>query len=313
MRGWKLALALALALLAGGAGALPESREIEGLKLVGTLAVDGGAETSVTALTAVRATGEEEPETFSGTGDSLAQACRRLREGSSRRTYLGQTEQLLIGEESDLNATLDFVLVDRELRMDTSLYIVKGPAGAALAASAERASEETGGQDPRRRTVGETLARLSEGEYALVPALAVGEEGALAPAGWAVVGPLGLAGYLEEDAALGAILLDGDGEGEVVTLPGGAVELTAVRTWAQNGRVKCGIEARRAQGEPDMKTLEAWGERMICAALAPGWDCWGLDRQLACPQFWMWERAKGTDVGKLDVEVTGRLVEGHGP
>lgn len=313
MKGWKLAAALALALAAGGTGTLPESREIEGLKLVGTLAVDGGAETSVTALTAVRATGEEEPETFSGTGDGLAEACRKLREGSSRRTYLGQTEQLLVGEEYSLGEALDFVMVNRELRMDTSLYIVKGNAGQALAASAERAPEETGGQDPRRRTVGQTLARLAEGEYALVPALAAGEEGALVPAGWAVAGPEGIAGYLEEDAALGALLLNGGGEGEVLTLPGGAAELTAVRTWAQNGRVKCTMEARRAQGEPDMEALEAWGEQMIRAALAPGWDCWGLNRQLACPWFWKWEQVKGTNVGELDVEVTGRLVEGNGP
>lgn len=157
------------------------------------------------------------------------------------------------------------------------------------------------------------MARLSEGEYALAPALAPDEEGTLAPAGWAVVGPDGVAGYLEGDAALGALLLDGDGEGEVVTLPGGAAELTAVRVWAKKGKVTCTLEARRAQGEPDMAALEAWGERMLRAALASGWDCWGLDRELACSAPWDWEQVKGTDVDELEVEVTGRLVERDGP
>ena len=117
------AAALAFVLLAGGAGFLPRSREMERLKLVSALAVDGGGEVSVTALTAVRASGEEEPETFSGVGGSLASACRNLRESSARRAYLGQTEQLLLGEGCDLEQTLDFVLTDRELRMDASLYI----------------------------------------------------------------------------------------------------------------------------------------------------------------------------------------------
>lgn len=312
MKGWKLALLLGLALLAGGTGALPERQEMEGLKLVSALAVDGGEKVSVTALTAVRSTGEEEPETFSGTGDSLAEACRNLRESSSRRAYLGQTEQLLLGAGSGLEATLDFVLVDRDLRMDTSLYIVKGAAGESLAASAQLSAEEAGGTDPRRRTVGETLARLAEGEHALIPALAPGEEGALAPAGWAVAGPGGVVGYLEGDAALGAFLLAGGGRGEVVTLPGGAAELTAVRTWAYNGKLLCTIEASRAQGEPDRLALEAWGERMLRSALEPGWDCWGLDRELAALRPWTWEQGKGTDVRELEVTVTGKWVEGYG-
>ena len=303
---------LLLIALAGGAGALPESRAVEGLKLVNTLAVDGGEELSVTALTAVRASEAEEPETFSGAGGSLAEACRRLRESSARRAYLGQTEQLLLGEGCELGESLDFVLVDRELRMDTSLYRVKGNAGKALSASAERAGEETGGRDPRRRTVGQTLARLAEGEYALVPALEPDEEGKLGPAGWAVAGERGVAGYLEEDAALGALLLQGSGAGEVVTLPTGAAELTLVRTWTADGKVRCALEARRAQGEPSLAALEAWGEEKLRAALAPGWDCWGLDRELAALRPWDWETLRGMDVRDLDVEVTGRWVERNG-
>lgn len=310
-RGWIIPLVFAV--LAGGMGALPQSREIEGLKLVSALAIDGREELSVTALTAVRATEKEEPEIFSGTGDSLGAACRKLRESSARRAYLGQTEQLLLGEGCDLEEILNFVLTDRELRMDTSLYIVKGNAGEALSASAQRTVEETGGQDPRRRTVGQTLARLAEGEYTLIPALEADEEGTLTPAGWAAAGPRGTVGYLEGDAALGALLLQGGGRGEVVTLPAGAAELTMVRAWACDGKVSCTLEARRAQGKPSLEALEAWGEEKLRAALAPGWDCWGLGRELAARRFWDQERFQETDVRSLDVEVTGRWVERDGP
>lgn len=307
------AATLAFALLIGGAGLLPESRAIEALKLVGTLAIDGDEEVSVTALTAVRASGEEEPETFSGTGGSLGEACRKLREGSARRTYLGQTEQLLLGEDCDLSRTLDFVLTDRELRMDTSLYIVRGNAGEALRASAERAGEETGGKDPRRRSVGEVLARLAEGENTLVPALAPDQDGTLVPAGWAAVDPRGVAGYLEGEAAMGALLLQGGGAGEVVTLPEGTAEVTGARLWARDGTLQCDLEARRIQGEPEIGGLETWAETRLRAALAAGWDCWGLDRELAAARPWNWETIRGTRVGGLDVKVTGKWVEGYGP
>ncbi len=308
MKGGRWAILLAALLAAKGAGVLPQSREMEELKLITTLAMDGGEVVTVTAVTGVRVTEDEEPEVFTGTGGSLAEACRTLRESSSRRAYLGQTEQLLVGEGQDLAEALDFVLSDDELRMDTLLYIVRGEAGAALAVSAGQVAAETGGKDPRGRTVGEVMPRMAEGEYALVPALAPGEDGTLAPAGWAAVGPNGLAGYLEGDAAVGAALLAGAGGERVITLSGGAAEIVGVRTWAKGGKVCCTLTAKAAQGEPSQSELEEWGEQKIRSALALGWDCWGLDREMSALQPWNWKAWKGTDIRLLDVEVTGRLV-----
>ena len=172
MNGKKLPLALAALLAAKALGLLPQSRELEEWKLVTTLALDKrDGEITATALTGVRTTEEEEPETFTGEGASLAEACAVLRQNSSRRAYLGQTQQLLLGEGQDLGAAMDFVLLSREVRTDTLLYIVRGEAGTALMASADKVGTETGGQDPRGRTVGELLPRLSEGEYTLTPAL----------------------------------------------------------------------------------------------------------------------------------------------
>ena len=296
--------ALALLLVAGSLGALPKGREMEELKLITALALDGD---KVTAITGVRASEGEEPQILTGEGESLAAACAQLRISSARRAYLGQTEKLLVGEGQDLNGVLEFVLADRELRLDTLLYIVRGQAGEAMAKTAkETAGEE--GKDPWSRTVGELLPRLTEGDYVMAPALKEDDEGKLVPAGWAVIGPDGVMGYLEEEAADGAILLAGQGEEKVIALPGGSVELTGVRSWAMDGRVTCVLTGRVVQGEPTEEELATWGEENIRAALDFGWDCWGLDREMGALKPWDWESIRGTDVSSLEVKVTGKLV-----
>ena len=130
---------------------MPQDRELEERKLVSALAVDEGERTTVTAITGVRVSEDEKPEVLTGSGDSLAAACRELRGGSSRRAYLGQAEQLLLGESQDLEKALDFVTTDRELRLDTLLYIVKGNAGEALSASGDRGDGRKGPAWPDHR------------------------------------------------------------------------------------------------------------------------------------------------------------------
>lgn len=283
----------------GISGVLPRSREMEELKLVTALAFDG---TKVTALTGVRVTEEEEAQALTGEGESLAAACNELRVSSARRAYLGQTQQLLLGEDQDTAQALDFVLLDRELRLDTLLYMVKGNAGEALAATVEQTAEETGGEDPRGRTVGEILPRLTQGCFAPVPALKASEEGGLAPAGWAVLGPDGVVGYLEEEGAWGADLLLGIGTGKVAVLPGGSVELTGIRVGSGKGAVTCTLTGRVVQGNPTQRELEAWGETRLRAALAPGWDCWGLEQAQT-----VWGN-QDPEISDLEIRVTGRLV-----
>lgn len=298
------AAVLAFLLAAGCLGSLPRGREMEELQLVTALALDGRR---VTAVTGVRASEGEEPQILTGEGDSLAAACGELRAGSARRAYLGQAEKLLVGEGQDLLEAMDFVLSDRELRLDTLLYIVKGEAGAAMARTAKEAAGAEG-RDPRSRTVGELLPRLAEGDYVMAPALREDDEGKLIPSGWAVIGPGGVVGYLEDAAADGAQLLAGQGEERVVTLSGGAVELTGVRRWAVDGRVACILTGRVVQGTPTAEELAAWGEKSLRAALEPGWDCWGLDRELGALAPWRWATVRGTDVSALKVKVTGKLV-----
>lgn len=306
-KGWWVA-GLALLLVGNGKMGLPEGWELEERQLVTAVAVDHGEEVRVTALTGVRVTENEKAEVLSGKGESLAEACWKLKAESARTPYLGQTEQLLLGEGCDLGEVLELILTDGTFRMDTLLYIVRGEAGKGLAASTELAVREMGGKDSRRRTIGEILPRLAEGEKELVPALAAGEDGRLYPAGWAVLERENIVGYLEGNAARGAELLLEMAEGDVVNLPSGAVKITKVRSWAAGGTLRCEITARRMEGEGKEQELTAWGEMVLAAALSQGWDCWGLDKELGIsqPRYWaMWENWK---VENLRVAVTGKVV-----
>lgn len=308
--GWALLLALVLA--ARGAGLLPRGREMEELVLVAALAADGSpSAVTVTAVTGVRTSQDEEPQVLTGTGQSLAEACQGLGEQDGTVPYLGQTDRLLVGEalaRSGLRETLDFVLADRALRLDTLLYLINGAAGEALSGAAVQVAGETGTEDPRGRTVGETLSRLAEGEYAPVPVLAPGEDGTLEPAGWAAVGPEGLARLWTGEAARGAELLAGQGKGTVVPLPdGSAAALTGVRIWARAGELRCTLTAQSVRGAASEAALAAWGERQLRAVLADGLDCWGLDREQGALRPWAWENGETTPVEQLNVKVTGRI------
>lgn len=312
MKGKGLALLLAVVLAARGAGLLPPGREMEELALVSALAADRTASAvTVTAVTGVRASQNEEPRVLAGEGQSLAEACHGLGEKGTTIPYLGQTNRLLVGESlarTGLWETLEFVLSDRDLRLDTLLYIVKGSAGEALSGSAVKAAGETGAEDPRGRTVGETLSRLAEGEYAPVPVLGPGEDGTLESAGWAAVGPEGLVCFWTEEAAQGAELLAGLGKGTVVPLAdGAAVALTQVRIWTWDGAVRCRLTAQNVRGDGSEAELESWGERQLRAVLASGLDCWGLDREQAALQPWAWEKIENAPVEQLTVKVTGRI------
>lgn len=197
---WQTAAAAGLLL---AALALPQGREIEELSLITVLAADRGeAGVVLTAVTGVRASEDEEPEVLTGEGRDLERACRAVQESKASRAYLGQADKLLLGEElarEELMETLEFVLDHRELRLDTLLYIVRGDAGEGLSATAPATAGETPGRDKRGVPVGQALSRLLEGERVRIPALAPDEEGLLAPAGWALLGPEGLMDETEEE------------------------------------------------------------------------------------------------------------------
>lgn len=115
---------------------------------------------------------------------------------------------------------------------------------------------------------------------------------------------------MEGPAALGADLLMGLGTGKVVTLPHGSVELTVVKSWAQEGMLSCTLTARAVEGAPQAEDLAAWGEQVLTAALEHNWDCWGLDREQELSQMIDWQRWQDYPVKELEIAVTGKLVRG---
>lgn len=300
MRGRLWAALIGTVLLLRGAGVLPDGREMEELTLITALGLDGGEMVQVTAVTGIRQ--DQEAEVLTGTGMGPASACRDMELSRPTRAYLGQTRQLLLGEKmarESLGEVMDFILTDGSLRLDTLLYVVRGSAGAGLANSLELASDgETAAR--RGRTVGELLSRLAESERVLIPALAANGAGELNPAGWAVAGPNGVENFLDGDAAQGASLLLGLGEGDVVNFPEGAVELTRARCGAVGGVLRCRLDARVVEGDVDETMTELWAERCIRAALVRGKDCWSLERM---------QRLTGnvTPVQKLTVKVVGSV------
>lgn len=181
---------------------LSRAGEMEELHLITALAVDRqeGA-VAVTAVTGVRAGEGEEPVILTGRGSDLPGALRDMGERRPSRAYLGQADKLLLGEDlarGGLMEVLEFVLDHRELGLDTLLYIVRGSSGEGLAATAPAMAGETPGRDKRGVSVGQALARLCAGRSVQVPALAAGEDGMLAPGGWAILEPRGLMGYASD-------------------------------------------------------------------------------------------------------------------
>ena len=83
----------------------------------------------------------------------------------------------------------------------------------------------------------------------------------------------------------------------------------AVRTWAVDGVLRCTLPARAVEGDPARGELEAWGERCLGLALAPGWDCWGLDREEALLRPLTWGKERDGSLEDLKIMVTGKLVE----
>ena len=176
----ELAWTCALLLLSGALGLLPKGREPEELTLLTQLAVEkAGEEVVLTALAGGRAEEGEDPELLTGRGPTLSAAVEDLTDPPLRRPYLGQTEALLVGCEwaGEMEELLSFVLDHPDLKVDTTIYVTQGRAGEVLAAWAKELKGKTRAEDREARTVGETLALLSQGRRAVLPVLALDREG----------------------------------------------------------------------------------------------------------------------------------------
>ena len=281
-------LVLLLMLLLTGcrrySGFLPYAREIEDMELIRTLGVDGAGETGV-AITASGGTSQEETEVVSGEAGTISAAVLELQGEGSSYLYFGHVTQLLLGEElarRGVMPSLDYVLRDVEMRLETALYVVRnGTAGQAIEAAADDGSatdrlealaDDAGlTANSMPRTVKDVLAELDRQGASFLPAV-LADDG-LTAAGYGILKDGALVGWAEGDAALGVNLIFGKVDADVVEVqaPDGTAAALQVVGAAASVRpiwqgdtlaglkVHCKVDANLAEGSamPDQATLDA--------------------------------------------------------
>ena len=281
-------LVLALALLLTGcrrySGVLPYGREIEDMELIRTLGVDAAAGDGV-AVTASGGTSREETRVVSGRAGTISAAVLALQGEGSSYLYFGHVGQLLLGEElakRGVITSLDYVLRDVEMRLETALYVVRsGTAGGAIEAAAadgsatdrlEALADDAGlTANSMPRTVKDVLVELDRQGASFLPAVLA--DGGLTAAGYGILKDGALVGWAEGDAALGVNLIFGRVDADVVEVysPDGARAALRVVGAAASVRpvwqgdtltgleVTCRVDANLAEGSamPDRAALDA--------------------------------------------------------
>jgi len=265
-------------------GFLPYAREIEDMELIRTLGVDTAGDAGV-AITASGGTSQEETEVVSGEAGTISAAVLELQGEGSSYLYFGHVTQLLLGEglaQRGVVPSLDYVLRDVEMRLETALYVVRnGTAGQAIEAAAadgsatdrlEALADDAGlTANSMPRTVKDVLAELDRQGASFLPAVLA--DGGLTAAGYGILKDGALVGWAEGDAALGVNLIFGKVDADVVEVQapdGTAAALrvvgaaTSVRPIWQGDtlaglKVHCKVDANLAEGSamPDQATLDA--------------------------------------------------------
>lgn len=267
---------------------LPYAREIEDMALMRTLGVDLTAEgVRVTASTGIQDQGAKPPTILEEEARSISAACLSMQAQGAAYVFYGHVGQLLLGEDlarQGVRPALDYVMRDIEMRLETKLYVLQGgEAGAAIQAAAQEDSaaeqlealEADAGllSDFMNRTVEEVLEDLEENGDSFVPALTLGENGRLEPAGYALIQDGALVGWAQGEAAMGINLLQGWVDADVleVDVPTGrraALRLVGAKTRVEpvfegdsltGLRLRCRVNANLAEydGAADEAVLTA--------------------------------------------------------
>ena len=286
-------LVLLLMLLLTGcrrySGFLPYAREIEDMELIRTLGVDTAGDAGV-AITASGGTSQEETEVVAGEAGTISAAVLELQGEGSSYLYFGHVTQLLLGEglaKRGVMPSLDYVLRDVEMRLETALYVVRnGTAGQAIEAAAadgsatdrlEALADDAGlTANSMPRTVKDVLAELDRQGASFLPAVL--PDSGLTAAGYGILKDGALVGWAEGDAALGVNLIFGRVDADVVEVTALDGTRTALRVvgaatsvkpvWQGDTltglKVHCQVEANLAEGiaMPDEATITALEEAL---------------------------------------------------
>ena len=241
-----------LLLFQGGCSASLESdrHDVERLLLIQTMGLDRVEDHLEMSVSSGLGPEEDPALVMSTAAFGIEDAIAKLQNYSpENQLFYAHVQYLLLGQEA-ARADLDHVIewVDRSptLRMDTNLLVVKGLAKEAVVGASKQSTDITqrlASLDRQARSAGWTIytlreaaAALAEGDGALCLAVeAVPAEDAVftdemqsdavIPAGYAVLGKEGLAGFLSPEESLGAELLTGDPAGLLITVDGCTMEI----------------------------------------------------------------------------------------
>ncbi len=227
-----------------------DRHDVERLLLIQTMGLDsedGRLEMSVSSGLGP----EERPALVMSTEASgIEDAIARLQNYSpENQLFYAHVQYLLLGEDAarqELDNIIQWVDRSPTLRMDTDLLVVRGLARDAVVDASKQSTDITQrlmSLDRQARSLGWTMytlrevaAALAEGDGALCLAVETVPTGgkvfteemqsdAVVPAGYAVLGPEGLAAFLSPEASLGAELLTGDPAGLLITVEGSTMEV----------------------------------------------------------------------------------------
>lgn len=325
-----LVCAALLGMLSGcsGRGWLPYAREMGDTALLRTMGLDGGERVELTVSTGGRSGGQE-ALVLSAFGDSIPAAALAVQSLGDSYVYYGHVDQLLLGEEAAVEGVapvVDYLAREAELGLGVQVWAVRGgTAGQAVRTAGGKGVSERLAQlntDSRlgaaniNRTAAELMTVLAQGGSTYIPALELlppregdggeGGEQTLVPNGYAILRQGKLVCWVDDDAARGIELMEGQAFGQVVDLTltdGTEVSLVVdeVRTDCRpvfrgeeltGMEVTCKLSARVAQtgrrlNEDDLRQLlqhleRMEGERMVQALeLGQYWDAdyLGLERR----------------------------------
>ena len=231
-QGVALALAVLLLPLSGCKETfdfLPYGRELDDMALMRTMGVDAarnGVEITVSSGAQDQGGGQGagKPTVLREKAGSISAACLSMQAQGVSYVFYGHVGQFLLGEDlarNGVEAALDYVLRDIEMRLESNLYLIQGSrAGDAIEAAAQVNSatdqleslEADAGllADCMFRTVEDVMEDLAENGDSFAPALTLNEEeGQLEPAGYGLLRQGALVDWAEGESARGVNLLMG--------------------------------------------------------------------------------------------------------
>jgi len=257
-------------------GVYANYRGIEELELVQTFGIDAH-DSGVCITTASTASAEAKPPTvLSRTGFAISETTQSLQDYSANsRLFYAHAQNIVIGEEAAANGIgdyLDYIIRSTQMRMGTSMYIVRGDTAKNLitGSSSDENYNITKILESLRRdvdTIGSShvyscrdVARsLAETGAALVCAIEIkptegsvfsaASESTALPAGYGIISDGRLVGFIDGDMALATGMIMGEGgvgklplydnEGAKVTVEYELGKCSVKPSWAADGSLAC--------------------------------------------------------------------------